>query len=402
MKQPLWIPLFLLMIFVAAGAVSPAGCGGDGATGGAGTGGAPANTSSGGTPGTGGALTPATGGAPMQATGGMPGTGGSPGSGGLSPDAGASGGAGGVTPLGTGGLAGTGGRASSGGVVGGGGRASSGGVVGGGGRASTGGGGGGGGRGSGGAGAGGASGKITVWMAGDSTMANDGGTTCPIGWGTQFQPLFNGNVTVANNAKAGTSIDSWLYTPLSTSNAAGDCDLTLDASGKPVLQARWQSTLDGMKPGDFLLIEFGINDGGSCPRYETDTGFKASLAMMAQAALDRGATPIFLTPTSSISCKGSTAQGTRGRFVTDTIDAGTQLGVAVVNVHQLTVDLYNANMFCPLADGATDVSATTGGAAGAFFCDDHTHFDMSGAVRIAQLVADGIRAQNLPLAAYLK
>ena len=244
-------------------------------------------------------------------------------------------------------------------------------------------------------------GRITVWMAGDSTMADDGGTTCPIGWGTQFQPLFKSTVTVANNAKAGTSINSWLYTPLSTKGASGDCDLTLDGSGKPALQARWQNTLDGMKAGDFLLIEFGINDGGSCPRFETDAGFKSSLGMMAQAAKDRGATPIFLTPTSSISCSGATAQGTRGRFVTDTIDAGTQFGVQVVNVHQLTVDLYNASMFCPLADGATDVSASTGGPAGAFFCDDHTHFDMAGAVRIAQLVATAFRTQGLPIAAYL-
>src|SRR3569623_3475060 len=332
------------------------------------------------------------------------GPGGAPGAGGAPADAGATGGS---APIGTGGTSGSGGRKGTGGdgsLAGGpgtGGRILTGGA--GGGPPTTGSGGArGGAPGSGGGSAGGATGKLTVWMAGDSTMANDGGTTCPIGWGAQFRPLFKSNVTVANNAKAGTSINSWLYDPLSTAHAAGDCDLPLDSSGKPVVQARWQTTLDGMKAGDFLLIEFGINDGGSCPRYETDAGFKASLGVMAQAALDRGATPIFMTPTSSISCKGSTAQGTRGRFVTDTIDAGTQLGVAVVNVHQLTVNLYNVIMFCPLADGATDVSATTGGAAGAFFCDDHTHFDMSGAVRIAQLVADGIRAQHLPLAAYLK
>jgi lysophospholipase L1-like esterase len=245
-------------------------------------------------------------------------------------------------------------------------------------------------------------GKITLWMAGDSTMANDGGTSCPIGWGTQFQPFFNDLVTVVDSAAAGTSINTWLYTPLTTKDASGECNLTKDASGNPVVQARWQNMLNKMKPGDYLFIAFGINDGGACPRYEGDAEFMASLGVMAKAAKARGTEPIFLTPTSSISCQGNTAVGTRGRFVTDTINAGAQNGVTVINLHQLSVDLFNANDFCPLAGGAKDITATTGGAAGAFFCNDHTHFDLSGAKSIAALVADAIRNQNLPLAAYLK
>ncbi|MET7736707.1 hypothetical protein ABZT02_35995 [Streptomyces sp. NPDC005402] len=39
---------------------------------------------------------------------------------------------------------------------------------------------------------------------------------------------------------------------------------------------------------------------------------------------------------------------------------------------------------------------------GAFFCNDHTHFETYCAQRIARLVADDIRRKDLPLATYLR
>jgi lysophospholipase L1-like esterase len=48
------------------------------------------------------------------------------------------------------------------------------------------------------------------------------------------------------------------------------------------------------------------------------------------------------------------------------------------------------------------VSADTTGPVGDFFCDDHTHFSPSGAVEVADLVAQALRDQGIGLAAYLK
>jgi hypothetical protein len=48
------------------------------------------------------------------------------------------------------------------------------------------------------------------------------------------------------------------------------------------------------------------------------------------------------------------------------------------------------------------VSAATTGAVGAFFCDDHTHFDTPGAVQLACLVAKALTTQGIALSAYLK
>jgi lysophospholipase L1-like esterase len=242
---------------------------------------------------------------------------------------------------------------------------------------------------------------LTIWIAGDSTVAK-GNTPCPVGWGVDFGTHFSDKVKVVNSAVGGRSVRTWLYDVGTTMDATGECVLTKDASGAPVVQARWQQMLDGMKSGDYLFIQFGINDSsGTCDRHVGLAAFKESYGLMAMAAKARGAQPIFLTPVSSISCQGSTARGTRGAFVTATQDAGRQYDVPVIDLHALSVELYTSLGLCPLPGGG-DVSASTGGKVGAFFCDDHTHFDRSGAAEIGKLIVQALRDQHIGLAAYLE
>ena len=242
--------------------------------------------------------------------------------------------------------------------------------------------------------------EITIWIAGDSTVASGSSGSCPVGWGRSFATYFNGKVTVDNRAVGGRSVRTWLYDVQSTMDASGECVLTTDYSGTPIVQDRWQFMLDNMKPGDYLLIQFGINDGSpTCPRHVGSSAFKASYGMMANAAKQRGAYPVFITPVSAIACSGYTAVGTRG-FLTETAAAGQTYNVPVIDLHAMSVDLYNTKNFCPVPGG--DVSATTTGAVGRFFCDDHTHFEASGALEIGGLVAEGLRANGIALADYLK
>jgi lysophospholipase L1-like esterase len=298
--------------------------------------------------------------------------------------AGASGGSGATAGnAGNGGnIAGDGGSAGngSGGVSGDGGSSGSG--------SSSGGGGGGGSAGAG-------STPIKVWIAGDSTVQNCS-SACPCGWGGQFDALFNDNVTVVNSAVGGRSIQTWLY--------EGNVSDTLGANGECVLtaqtyHARWTAMLDpgsGMKPGDYLFIQFGINDGSAtCPRHVGGALYQTYLGMMAQAARERGAHPIFVTPVSAISCSGSTAVGTRG-FLTQTKNAGTANDVPVIDLHQLSVNHYNSLGLCP-NDGNY-----ASGAVGDFFCNDHTHFEAAGARSIAGVVAGALVDQAILLADYLK
>ncbi|GIM88658.1 cellulose binding domain-containing protein [Paractinoplanes toevensis] len=235
---------------------------------------------------------------------------------------------------------------------------------------------------------------VKVWMAGDSTMMNAG--TCPIGWGSQFAPYFTSSVTVQNSAVGGRSIQTWLYEGNVTSvkNSAGECTLSSTA-----YSSRWTAMLDaatGFKSGDYLIVQFGINDGDTaCPRHVGTTRFKELLGVMASAAKARGVKPIFVTPVAAITCSGSTAVGNRG-FVTETKDAATANGVPVIDLHTRSVALYNSLKLCP------NNGDYTTGAVGAFFCNDHTHFEAAGAKQIAALIATALREQNIPLAAYLK
>jgi lysophospholipase L1-like esterase len=195
-------------------------------------------------------------------------------------------------------------------------------------------------------------------------------------------------------------VQTWLYESAVTSTLSnGECTLS-----SMTYNARWTAMTNatsGMKAGDYLFIQFGINDGDStCPRHVGLTLFKSLFGAMAQAAKDRGAQPIFLTPVSAIQCgsgtMSSTAVGTRGSYVTATKEAGATYDVPVIDLHQLSVNLYNTLKLCP------NDSNYGSGAVGAFFCADHTHFEAAGAQQIAQVVAKALRDQNIPLAAYLK
>ncbi|HYP89313.1 MAG TPA: hypothetical protein VEQ59_14200, partial [Polyangiaceae bacterium] len=114
------------------------------------------------------------------------------------------------------------------------------------------------------------------------------------------------------------------------------------------------------------------------------------------AAKERGAQAVFVTPTSAIVCSGNKAMATRGAFVDATKAAAMSSGVPVIDLHQLSINLYDSLGFCP-----NDADYTTG-ALGAFFCEDHTHFEAAGAAQIAALVGRALEDQALPLAAYLR
>ncbi|MFI9844910.1 SGNH/GDSL hydrolase family protein [Nonomuraea sp. NPDC051941] len=228
----------------------------------------------------------------------------------------------------------------------------------------------------------------TVWMAGDSTMANPS-ATCPVGWATEFDSLFHSNIVVNNLAVAGRSIQTWLYegNVTSTIGSNGECVLS-----STTYSSRWQQVLTGMKAGDYLFIQFGINDGSTtCPRHVGTARYQELMTTMAQAALARGAHPVLLTAVAAITCSGSTAVKNRG-FVTQTNAAGAATGSPVIDLQTLSVDYYNSLGLCP------NNGDYTSGALGQFFCNDHTHFEAYGARRIARLVTGALRTQKIPLA----
>jgi lysophospholipase L1-like esterase len=238
-------------------------------------------------------------------------------------------------------------------------------------------------------------GKITVWLAGDSTVAGSSGGNI-VGWGRELGQYLTTDATVANNAVGGRSIQTWLYESAVTSsmNSAGECVLSSTAYA-----ARWQAMLNtstGMKAGDHLFIQFGINDGSAtCPRHVGSARYRELLTTTVRAAQQRGAHPVLVTPVAALTCSGSTATPNRG-FLTETFDVGSATGTPVIDLHKLSYTLYNSLRFCPFNGDYTS------GPVGAFFADDHTHFEAAGAAQIAGLVTKAVRDQQLALTAYLR
>jgi lysophospholipase L1-like esterase len=316
------------------------------------------------------------------ASGGSVPTGGAVSTGGAAPTGGTSGRTGGTS----GSTGGTGGPGATGGAAGRGGSSGSGGT---------------GGTVDGGAGSGGTgpipdagpvdpSKKITVWMVGDSTMQNCSGTG-QCGWAAEFQQYLNANATVSNQARGGRSIQTWIWGDPNVSKTAtdanGECQVIDNTTYSDNLTTMLDAT-NGMKPGDWVYVAFGINDGtATCNRHVGKALFQSDLDFMAKTIRAKGANPIFGTSTSGQSCSGSTNVPNRG-FGPETKAAGTADNVPVIDLTQLSVDLYNSLKLCP------------GGSATFWF--DGTHFKTEGATAVAGVVAKAIKDQGIGLAAYVK
>lgn len=80
--------------------------------------------------------------------------------------------------------------------------------------------------------------RITIYLAGDSTMAEKLPEKRPeTGWGEHLHQFFNvGSVSIENHAKNGRSTRTFIEEKL------------------------WQAITDRLKPGDYVFIQFGHND----------------------------------------------------------------------------------------------------------------------------------------------
>ena len=142
-------------------------------------------------------------------------------------------------------------------------------------------------------------GKPVVFITGDSTVKNnDSDPDGMWGWGSQAYTVFDSTrVTCVNCAKAGRSTRTYLN------------------------EGRWEKVYNSLKPGDYLLIQFGHNDIGpidnnkergtiacandtnhvykikSTGKYEVVYSFGWYLKKFIQDVREKGATPLLLSLT---------------------------------------------------------------------------------------------------------
>ena len=110
-----------------------------------------------------------------------------------------------------------------------------------------------------------------IWIIGDSTV--DDNTPPFRGWGYALPEYVRDGITVRNHALSGRSSRSFWEEGL------------------------FEPVAEGMSGGDLLLIQFGHNDEKDDERH-TDPGttFPEHLWCYCQAALEKGAQPVLITP----------------------------------------------------------------------------------------------------------
>ena len=254
-------------------------------------------------------------------------------------------------------------------------------------------------------------GKPVVFITGDSTVKNaDKDENGMWGWGAVANTVFDETkIDIVNAAMAGRSCRSYLN------------------------EGRWDKVYNSLKPGDFVLIQFGHNDISPIDKpkyrgaiataadtchvykmqaakedlskqnvidqklksntqvgsYEVVFSFGWYLKKFIQDVREKGATPILvsLTPRNEWpNGKIERRNDTYGKWYREVAEA---TGVEFVDLHNITADFLDKK--CGKKEKAMK-----------YFNHDHTHTSLLGAKTNAQSVAKGLRANNSPLAKYLK
>jgi len=239
----------------------------------------------------------------------------------------------------------------------------------------------------------------TLFIVGDSTARNQ----ADLGWADHFAHFFDtSKINIANRAMAGRSSRSYYN------------------------EGRWANVLAEMKPGDFVLIQMGHNDGGtSTPQDDTKAraSYKGIGDETAEYTLPKPFTtgPLAGQTTETIHTYGWYIR----KYIADTRAKKATPILLTVTIRNIWVNDADGNPHIerdmgfrdyetqlaaseqvPLVDMATveaDRLETLGQEKTALlFPIDHTHTSPEGAELAAESVAIAIRNANLPLTAYLK
>ncbi|MET0647354.1 MAG: rhamnogalacturonan acetylesterase [Pyrinomonadaceae bacterium] len=227
-----------------------------------------------------------------------------------------------------------------------------------------------------------AQGPVTVFLAGDSTMAPKLDTKRPeTGWGEQLQKHFDEQrVRVDNHAANGRSTRTFIG------------------------EGRWQTLIDKVKAGDYVLMQFGHNDGAKdkVDRYTPPEDYRKNFERFVAEVRAKKATPVLLTPVMRRRFnKEGKFYDTHGEYPDIVRGVAAEHKVALIDMHRTSEKVLvkygpeeSRKLFLQLKAGENP-NYPQG-------VDDNTHFSPLGADIMAALVVDGFREQKLGLAKLLK
>lgn len=225
----------------------------------------------------------------------------------------------------------------------------------------------------------------TLFIIGDSTVKNH--TPKEEGWGDAIAPYFDtGRIRIMNCALGGRSSRSFLNEGL------------------------WAKVLTQLKPGDFVMILFGDNDGGPVTgdniaslhgegdktltlpntktgKHEVIHTYGWYLRNYEKETIKAGAYPIVLSPLPRNMWQGNRVNRNDKEYGLWASESAKSEGAAFIDLNQLVADYYD--MLGPIWVKH-------------LFPVDHTHTDPIGAELNADAVVQGLRLlQNCPLNKYL-
>jgi rhamnogalacturonan acetylesterase len=232
--------------------------------------------------------------------------------------------------------------------------------------------------------------KPTLYIIGDSTVRNGDGTGSnqQWGWGSFIAPYFDTTkISVRNLAIGGRSSRTF------------------------ITEGRWQRILDELKPGDFVVMQFGHNDGSPLDdtarargtirgigdeskeiynpitkKQEVVYTYGWYMRKYVNEAKAKGAVAIICSPVPRNNFKeGKITRDDYGKWARETATAA---GAYFIDINNSIADEYEKM-------GAEQVNA--------FFPADHTHTNEAGAKLNAEKVINGVKAlKGAGLSKYLK
>lgn len=228
-----------------------------------------------------------------------------------------------------------------------------------------------------------------LFTIGDSTVRNnDDDENGMWGWGSVIANEFNSKkITVENCAMAGRSARTYLD------------------------EGRWDKVYNALQPGDFVLIQFGHNDGGDINvgkargelhgsgaeskvflmektgKYQVVYTFGWYLRKFIMDAQEKGAIPIVLSHTPRNKWKDGQIERNTDSYGKWTREAAEVIGACFIDLNKLSADKLQKM-------GAEKAAA--------FYNKDHTHASLKGARMNACSIAEGLKASDCSLKKYLK
>lgn len=211
---------------------------------------------------------------------------------------------------------------------------------------------------------------VTLHIIGDSTVADyTAGYYPQTGWGQVFQPFFDDSKVIINNEAFG------------------------GRSSKSFYENHWDDVKAKISAGDFVFIQFGINDRNNTDpaRYAPTGGvFEGFMTDFANETIALGAIPVFVSTVRRNQWQGGEPYDAWHEHPVVTRDLAATLGIALIDLDGKNKTLLEtvgedyANRFYYMGFGANEYPNYLTGKS------DTVHFQEAGAVEMARLVQEGI------------